>query len=959
MPANSGSDDRLGRYRAKRSAGRTPEPFGSGSAPATTPTAGRARFVVQKHAARRLHYDFRLEMGGVLTSWAIPRGPSLDPKEKRMAVMVENHPLEYADFEGIIPEGNYGAGAVIVWDRGAWQEIEEPGASLESGKLLFDLHGHKLRGRWTLVRTKRSSSGGGWNDSNEKAKGQEWLLIKKPDGFADPAGTRPPGEHSVLSGQTIEELRSGSARVEEVRAALAAAGAPERRIDPEALRPMLCETREQPFSGKGWLFELKHDGFRLLGGKGEGGRPFLRYRRGRDATQVYPEIDLALRSLPVESILLDGEVVVCDATGRPDFGRLQGRAMLSRPRDIARAAPGDPATYMVFDLLAVDGLDARELPLSERKRLLRLLLPGAGVLRYVDHIEDRGEDFYAGVLSLGLEGMVGKRADSPYRPGRQPTWIKVRSTLEDDFAVVGYTPPSGSTRVGFGGLHLAVARDHGWHYAGKVGGGFAEAELAKVHKVLEESPPASYDFVVPTGAAGSVWVEPRLVVKVRYKEWPEGRLLRQPTFLELRDDKRPEECQVSQQRGSEDEPPAQGNTGRHKAPAQGNTGRHKAPAQGNTGRHNAPAQGNTGRHNAPAQGNTGRHNAPAQGNTGRHKSPALEPEPGEPAGPPDERTITFSNLGKVFWPAERITKGDLIAYYREVSPWLLPYLADRPLVLTRYPDGIEGKSFYQKDAPEWAPEWVRTESVWSEHSQRDIHYFVCDDAESLLYTVNLGTIPLHIWCSRVSDLARPDWCILDLDPKGAPFADVVEVALTIRRVCEDIELDTFVKTSGSTGLHILIPLGGQCTYEQSRTLAGLVSRIVEQERPDIATMMRVIDARGGKVYLDWLQNRHGQLLVSPLSARPLPGAPVSMPLRWSEVGPKLDPSLFTVKTARRRLEKLGDDPVRPVLDRRPDLLAALGRLGERLQAERAPGEPRSPAPSLPGRRGRRERPKVR
>ncbi|HKE15781.1 MAG TPA: DNA ligase D [Kofleriaceae bacterium] len=896
MPANSGSDDRLARYRAKRSAGRTPEPFGSGSAAPTAPApAGRARFVVQKHAARRLHYDFRLEMGGVLTSWAIPRGPSLDPKEKRMAVMVENHPLEYADFEGIIPEGNYGAGAVIVWDRGAWEEIAEPGASLESGKLLFDLHGHKLRGRWTLVRTKRSASGGGWNDSSEKAKGQEWLLIKKPDGFADPAGTRPPGEHSVLSGQTIEELRSGADRVDEVRRALVAGGAPERRIDPDALRLMLCETREQAFSGKGWLFELKHDGFRLLGGKAEGGRPFLRYRGGRDATQVYPEIDLALRSLPVDSILLDGEVVVCDATGRPDFGRLQGRAMLTRPRDIARAAPGDPATYMVFDLLAVDGLDARELPLGERKRLLRLLLPGAGVLRYVDHIEERGEDFYAGVLSLGLEGMVGKRADSPYRPGRQPTWVKVRSTLEDDFAVVGYTPPSGAGRVGFGGLHLAARVRAGWVYAGKVGGGFAEAELVSVHEALEASPRARYDFVVPTGAAGSVWVEPRLVVTVRYKEWPEGRLLRQPTFIALRDDKRPEECAVPARRAASD---------------------------------------------------------------GDDEPSGLPPEPGpgEAAAPAPavERTIAFSNLGKVFWPAERYTKGDLIEYYREVSPWLLPYLADRPLVLTRYPDGIDGKSFYQKDAPEWAPEWVRTESVWSEHSQRDIHYFVCDDPESLLYTVNLGTIPLHIWCSRVSDLARPDWCILDLDPKGAPFADVVEVALTIRRVCEDIELDTFVKTSGSTGLHILIPLGGQCTYEQSRTLAGLVSRIVEQERPDIATMMRVIDARGGKVYLDWLQNRHGQLLVSPLSARPLPGAPVSMPLRWNEVGRKLDPSRFTLKTARRRLERLGEDPVRPVLDRRPDLLAALGRLGERLQAE-----PRSRAPSAPVRRVRRDRPKVR
>ncbi len=850
--------------------------------------------MVQKHAARRLHYDFRLEMGGVLTSWAVPRGPSLDPKEKRMAVMVENHPLEYADFEGVIPEGNYGAGAVIVWDRGSWQEVQEPGASLESGKLLFDLHGHKLRGRWTLVRTKRSGTAGAWDGSDQKAQ-SEWLLIKKPDGFADPAGERPPGEHSVLSGLTIEDLQTGSSRVEEVRSALEAAGAPRRRVDPDALRLMLCESREEPFSGKGWLFELKHDGFRLLGGKVEGARPFLRYRGGRDATFVYPELDLALRSLPVDSFLLDGEVTVCDATGRPDFGRLQTRAMLSRPRDIARSALTCPATYMVFDLLAFDGLDARDLPLAERKRLLRLLLPGAGVLRYVDHIEEVGEAFYNGALSLGLEGMVGKRADSPYRPGRQSTWIKVRSTRVADFAVVGYTPPSGGNRIGFGGLHLALRGPDGWVYAGKVGGGFAEAELVQVHRVLEKAPRASYHFEVPTGAAGSVWVEPSLVVAVRYKEWPEGQLLRQPTFLNLRSDKKPEECELSQRPPADDEPP-------------------------------------------PV---------------------AEEPEAGPDSGAPAaERTIAFSNLGKVFWPAERITKGDLIAFYRDVGPWLLPYLEDRPLVLTRYPDGIEGKSFYQKDAPEWAPQWVRTESVWSEHSERDIHYFVCDDVDSLQYVVNLGTIPLHIWCSRVSCLARPDWCILDLDPKGAPFDDVVDVALTIRSVCDDIELETFVKTSGSTGLHVLIPLGRQCTYEQSRTLAGLVARIAEAERPDIATMVRVIDARRGKVYLDWLQNRHGQLLVSPLSVRPLPGAPVSMPLRWSEVGRKLDPSRFTLKTARRRLERLGDDPLRPVLERKPDLLAALGRLGERLQSEPRSRPPSRPA-SRPARRSRREGPKVR
>jgi bifunctional non-homologous end joining protein LigD len=838
MPANPGSGDPLARYRAKRVPGSTPEPFGSAAhrGSASLPLPGR--FVVQKHSARRLHYDFRLELGGVLLSWAIPRGPSLDPAEKRMAVMVEHHPLEYADFEGVIPEGNYGAGPVIVWDRGVWIAVEDPVAGLESGKLLFDLVGHKLRGRWTLVKTKGGD--------------QDWLLIKKEDGFS--GAERPLPEHSVLSALDIEEL-AACRRAAEVVAALEELKAPKKPIDVDSFRPMLCDTRERAFDGAGWLFELKFDGFRLLAGR-DGGRPFLRYRRGHDSTALYPEIDLALRAMPYEDLVLDGEVVVLDATSRPDFGRLQARAMLGRARDIARACLTHPALFMVFDLLGFAGFDLRGLPLRERKRLLRKLVADTGVIRYVDHVPGRGIDMYASVEQLGLEGVVGKREDSPYRAGRSGDWVKIRSMQVDDFAVVGWTPPSSEGRAGFSGLHLALKDGTGWVYCGKVGGGFGESELEAIYQVLASSATARYGFEVPE-ARTSRWVEPRLVCSVRYKEFTHGgSRLRQPVFLRLRDDKAPEECEL--RRRDLAEPVAR----------------------------------------------------------------VIEPA---------ERTVALSNMNKVFWPAERYTKGDLIAYYREVADWLMPYLHDRPLVLTRYPDGIEGKSFYQKDAPEWVPEWIRTESVWSETSEREIHYFVCDDAESLTYVVNSGTIPLHIWSSRVSDLARPDWCILDLDPKGAPFSDVVAVALAIRRLCDELELPTAVKTSGSTGLHILVPLARQCTYEQSRTLAGLLVKLIEAENPAIATTARVIDDRDGKVYLDWLQNRHGQLLVAPLSVRPLPGAPVSMPLRWSEVNARLDHTRFTIKSARRRLDRLGEDPVRRVLDEVPDLVGALARLDERMK----------------------------
>lgn len=913
MPANSGSGGGLARYRAKRAASRTPEPFGSGGDGAQA-ADGPRRFVVQKHAARRLHYDFRLEWDGVLWSWAVPRGPSLDPGDKRMAVMVENHPLEYADFEGVIPEGNYGAGEVIVWDRGVWHPVEDPDAGLVSGKLLFDLEGEKLRGRWTLVRTKRKAGARARHDAGEPGAdggagpGQgEWLLIKKPDAHADPGGNRPPGEGSVLSGLTIEEL-AGTAprRSDALRAALEAAGAPRADVLIDDVKLMLCEPRTAPVSGAGWVFEIKYDGFRMLAGQRDG-RSFLRYRRGSDVTATYPEIELALRSVPCRDFILDGEVVVLDEGGRPRFGRLQDRAMLTRPRDVARAQLQSPVHLLVFDLLAAEGHDARPLPLYRRKELLRQLLPHSGVIRYVDHIPEQGEAFYAEIEKMGLEGMVGKRIDSPYRAGRSGEWIKVRSQRIDDFAVVGWTTPGGASRVGFGGLQLAAREEAGWVYVGKVGGGLTDAELASIRKVLDAARPARYDFELPpnAGASRTTWVEPELVVEVRYKEWTRDRRLRQPTFLRLRIDKRPEECAL---------PPLP-------------TGEGRSSASSTTVQAGPASNG----------GSPGAGSVP---------SDPTEAPPTDAAAAP--KAITFTNLDKVFWPDLGATKGDLIEYYRDVAPYLLPYLADRPLVLTRYPDGIDGKSFYQKDAPTWAPPWVRTESVWSEHSERDIHYFVCDDVESLQYVVNLGTIPLHVWSSCVRDLAHPDWCIIDLDPKGAPFADVVACAQVVRRLSETIGLEPVVKTSGSTGLHVLIPLGRLCTYQQSRTLAGLLCRLVEAERPDIATMARVIGDRGGKVYLDWLQNRHGQLLVAPLSVRPLPGAPVSMPLRWSEVTRRLDHTRFTIKNARRRLDRLGDDPVRSVLTRRPDLLAALARLEEYLAAH-----PVKPLPSdRPGRRSR-------
>src|SRR5438552_178031 len=646
-------------YRAERSLGRTPEPGARPATAAPSPSAG-GLFVVHMHAARRLHWDLRLEMDGVLRSWAVPKGPSPNRADKRLAVHVEDHPLEYGDFEGIIPEGNYGAGAVIVWDRGRWVPLEDPHEGMKQGKLLFELHGYKLKGKWTLVKLKKGE--------------KEWLLIKEKDGYA--------------------------------------------------------------------------------------------------AT--------------------DGALVVPDEAGRPSFQRLQNRAKVSRGLEVRRSAVETPAVLYVFDLLAFEGYDLGPLPLEQRKALLEQVMPRVGPIKYLSHFEQDGEALYEQVVKMGLEGIVAKKADSSYRAGRSPNWLKIRADRTDDFVVVGFTRPKGS-RSGFGALDLGAYENGKLVYAGRVGSGFTAAQLKEVSAVLERGvrPTPAFTGPVPQDP-GHTWVEPTLVVEVRYKEWTDEGLLRQPVFLRFRDDKKPEDCVIDRARSRE------------------------------------------------------------------QSEPMPDPSPSRTAPGSVLREVKFSNLDKVFWPEERYTKGDLIEYYRTVSKWMLPYLADRPLVLTRFPDGINGKSFFQKDAPEYAQAFVRTVTIWSEDSQRDLDYFVCDNESSLLYIANMAAILLHVWSSRVATLEKPDWCILDLDPKEAPFTDVVTVAKAVQALCDDIGLPTGIKTSGSTGLHVLIPLGRQVTYEQSRTLGGLLARVIAAELPDIATVTRQVQKRDGKVYLDYVQNGHGR-----------------------------------------------------------------------------------------------------
>jgi len=853
-------ESRLAAYRAKRDPARTPEPFGDAG------RAGGGRlFMIHKHAARRLHYDLRLEMGGVLASWAVPKGPPVHPRDKRLAVHVEDHPLEYGDYEGVIPEGNYGAGPSIVWDRGLYRLVDgvEPLEAVRRGKLDLAFSGFKMRGRYALVRTARGE--------------RDWLLIKKADAVVSEVELTERYPESVLSGLTVEELGEGGSRRDRVRAWLGAARAPRGTVTPARQAVALATLVDRPPAGGGWVYEIKYDGVRLLAARREK-TVELYGRSGQRTTTRYPEIARALAALPIDDFVLDGEVVALDAEGRPSFQLLQARMGLSHPRDVERAAPLTPVSAVFFDALGVEGHDLRGLPLRARKECLALFLPRRGVVAYGDHVTERGQAFFDAACRAGLEGIVAKRADSRYRGARTRDWLKIKCQRRQEFVIGGFTRPRGS-RGHFGALHLGVYDRGRLVYVGKVGTGFDAATLETVARALAplERPTSPFDVGTPAGG-GHHWVEPRLCAEVRFSEWTRDGGVRHPAFLGLRTERAPETV--------------------------------------------------------------------TRGLPGTSAPPAGPPAPAErDAGP----RVRLTNLDKVFWPEEGYTKGDLIAYYDSVAPLILPYLRERPLVLTRYPDGITGKSFYQKDAPAFAPTWIRTVRVHSEDGGRDIDYFVVDDADALRYVINLGAIPLHLWASRVGSLDRPDWLVLDLDPKGAPFADVVAIARLLHRRLDELSLPNYVKTSGATGLHVLLPLGARYSYAQARGFAHLLARLAVEEAGDIATVARPLHSRDGKVYVDWGQNARGQTIAAPFSARPRPGATVSCPLAWEEVTVRLDPARFTIATVPKRFAAR-TDPLAPVLGAGLDMSAAIAALEPRL-AGGPGGGGRSPSRRpRPGRR---------
>jgi bifunctional non-homologous end joining protein LigD len=808
-----------------------------------------------------MHYDLRLELDGALKSWAVPKGPSTRVEEKRLAVHVEDHPLEYGTFEGVIPSGNYGAGSVIVWDHG-WYRSFKPEDLLEQyqrGKMELELFGFKLRGRWTLVKMGK--------------KEKEWLLLKKADGAATEVEAIDRYPESVITGLTVEEMKDVPGTLAALLERVRSFEPPKEKAASGMTPIMLATLADRPPQGEDWCYEIKYDGVRVIARR-DGEALAMFGRSGEEITQRYPEIAAAVRGLPVTRFTLDGEIIAEDENGRPSFQLLQKRMHLTRPRDIEAAAAQVPARAVFFDCLALDGYDLRGLPLDARKELLARVVPPRGTVQLSDHVLGHGEAFLEAAAEMGLEGIVAKRITSRYTGRRSPDWIKVKCDRRQEFVIGGTTAPQGS-RARFGALHVGVYEGKKLVYVTKVGTGFDGRALDDIAKALEPLARATSPFHErsPKGP-GNHWFEPKLVCEVRFTEWTHDGGLRHPTFLGMRTDVKPEDI-------------------RREEPV-----RLEEPVQ------------------EAVEDTVER---------GEAMAPSKK-RPHEPAS--DGREVRVTNPKKVFWPEDGYTKSDLVAYYDAVAPLLLPYLRDRPVVLTRYPDGITGKSFFQKDAPVYVPDWVRTETISHEDVKRDIRYFVIDDLPSLRYVANLGTIPIHVWSACVASLEHPDWMVLDLDPKEAPFTHVVQVARALKTILDELSLPSFIKTSGATGLHVLVPMGRRYTHEESRTFARLLAMLTVESVPEISTVTRAIHGRGGKVYVDFGQNGRGNTIVSPYAVRPLKGAPASCPLRWDEVTARLDPARFTIRTIPKRFEEM-PDPCAGVLGKGVDMAKALAAIAKR------------------------------
>jgi bifunctional non-homologous end joining protein LigD len=881
----------LDKYVSKRDFSKTAEPKSGKSS-----DKDKLMFVIQKHDASRLHYDFRLEMEGVLKSWAVPKGPSTDPKNKRLAMMVEDHPFDYRNFEGIIPEGEYGGGTVIVWDEGTYEPIEEIKGKkaqekhlleqLKAGSVKIKLHGQKLEGEFALVKTHGMGENG-------------WLLIKHKDEFASSKDITKQ-DKSVLSGKTIEKMEETSEKVwkggkeqdvekpkkagrkksteeaaapketeadntlKDVDVVSILKQAPKAKI-PKGIKPMLATLVDAPFDDPDWQYEVKWDGYRALAfvNKGE---VELFSRNNKSFNEKFYPIHKLLQESDINAVL-DGEILVLDEKGRSNFGDLQNW----------RSEADGELVFYVFDLLWYDGKDLMELPLSQRQAILKEILPANDDrLRVSKVFHANGIEFFQAAEKMELEGIIAKKKSSTYTPdNRSKQWLKVKVHKRQEVVIGGFTKNDDTSKQ-FSSLLLGVFEGGAFQYVGKVGTGFSD----KVQKeMMEQFRPLITDkspfttipdvnkasrFRPNPPKAKATWLKPELVCEVAFSEVTSDGVFRHPSFQGMRIDK--QATSVSREQ--------------------------EASTQAVVDEVEQETKPDT------------------------HASAIVPPKAKERKtllNPTDETQVRkvcghdlkFTNLSKIYWPEDQVSKRDMFNYYYQVADYILPYLKDRPMSLNRFPGGVHGPSFYQKDVKDKAPEWAKTFPYRTSDGE-DKQYLVGADEATLLWMASLGCIEMNPWFSRVQSPDNPDYCVIDLDPDKNTFDQVVEAALEVKKVLDAIDVPSYCKTSGSTGMHIYIPLAAKYTYDQSQMFAKIIVTTVHEQIPEYTSLERMIANRKGKMYLDFLQNRPGATIAGAYSLRPKLGATVSMPLHWDEVKPGLTMRHFTIFNAMDRLKVEGD-----------------------------------------------------
>ena len=884
----------LQRYREKRNFEITPEPRGR-----VAPRAGKAlSFVIQKHAASHLHYDFRLELNGVLLSWAVPKGPSLDPADKRLAMHVEDHPLEYGSFEGIIPAKQYGGGTVMLWDRGTWIPKGDPDAGYAKGHLKFELDGKKLKGGWTLIKTHGSKYGG---KSGDKA----WLLIKESDSFArHGAAARivDDAPESVLSGRSIEDIAEQRERVwhsnksvaanvragavSKTKPSSAAARTRKGKTSPSAivgarvaklpamLSPMLATLVDAIPTGDDWLHEIKYDGYRMLC-RIDKSKVAVFSRNGKEWTGALGGIADAVGELGLESAWLDGEVTVVDDRGQTSFQALQNA--LSDPA-------GQRLVYFVFDVLYFDGYDLQGVALGERKSLLRKLIPEtAKTVRFSADVRGSGAEFFKQACALGLEGAVSKRADSTYRGGaRTRAWLKVKCGKRQEMVIAGFTDPQGS-RSGLGALLLGVYEPGGaLRYSGKVGTGFNDRILASLRSKLDLLVQPSSSFVNPPRgyeAKGVHWVKPQLVAEIAFTEWTQDGTLRHPSFQGLREDKKAKDVV----RETPVHEPEMKTAKLATKPAKAAASRGKAVSKP-----------------APLP---------------RAKATVRATDPKGSATSDTVAGVKLSHPDKLLYPESKLAKQDLARYYESVGEWILPHLRGRPLSLVRCPDGWSGECFYQKHAPKTINPAV--ERVLVPEGQGNATYMAANSVSALVALVQWGVLELHPWGARTPRLDRPDRLIFDFDPDdGVAWNEIVPAVGVLRTLLGDLGLSGFLKTTGGKGLHVVVPIRATLDWDEAKGFTKAIADLMVRTFPDrfIAVMSK--SRRKGKIFIDYLRNAEGATAIAPYSLRARKNAPVATPIAWDELTEDVRFDHFNLRTVPQRLSELKSDPWADFLDLR-------------------------------------------